>query len=269
MISNVKAGRMKIFYTIAMTVLLNLFISTALASILDFKELDIDFTDSTDATAKAAWSDPEILTITPGGLGWDGEPASLRDGWIKTVPMALGLSWRTPSAIYVRVTILPEIEDITLNNGQISTPYAGDVYVRYSPDTMHWSTWQVLQPGELQSSTETLNPGRHFSGTLRVPYIEMVEYRQLLSKYAELDVQWKSDEDAAVRWILANDPDFFERQIPFIGYIEFLFEGSFHGGQRITSFRAEVTYGMSGLHYAPENDDYGDRDSRPWSFVSN
>ncbi len=257
---------MKIYSTAAITVLLNLLISPALASILDFKELDIDFTDSADAAAKAAWSEPEVLTITTGGLGWDGEPASLRDGWIKTVPMAMGLSWRTPSAVSVRVSIHPEILDITLDNGQISTPYAGDVYVRYSPDTVHWSTWQVLQPDEPQTSPEIQNPGRHFSGTLRVPYIEMVEYRHLLYKYAELDVQWKSDEEAAVRWILASDPAFFTKQIPFIGYIEFLYEGSFHGGQRITSFRAEVTCGMSGLHYAPENDDYGDRDSRPWSF---
>lgn len=259
---------MKIFYTAAITILLNLFISPALASIADFKSLDIDFTDSDDTTAKAAWSEPDIITVTLNGLGWDGEPASLRDGWIKTVPMSLGLSWRAPFAVSVRVSIHPEMEEIVLGNGQVTTPYQGDVYVRYSPDTVHWSTWHVLQQGEPQSSTEIQNPGRHFSGTVRVPYIEMDEYRQLMQEYAELDVSWRSDEEAAVMWILKNNPGFFEKQIPFIGYIEFLYEGSFHGGQRITSFRAEVTYGMSGIHYPPEDGDYGDRDSRPWSFVS-
>ena len=257
---------MKINYAIAITVLLNLFISPAFASIIDFKELDIDFTDSTDATAKATWSHPDILKITTNGLGWDGEPSSLLDGWIHTAPLALGLSWRAPYAVSVRVSIQPEIEEITLNSGQVSTPYQGDVYVRYSPDTVHWSTWQVLGPGDTQSSTENQASERIFSGTIRIPYIELTEYRQLLRDYAEMDVPWKSDEEAMVRWIVENDPGFFERQIPIIGYIEFLYEGSFHGGQRITSFRAEVTYGMSGLHYPPENDDYGDRDSRPWSF---
>jgi hypothetical protein len=259
---------MKIYCTIAMIALLNLCISPALASIIEFKELDIDFTDSTDAAVKAVWSEPDILTINTNGLGWDGEPASLRDGWIHTVPMALGLSWRQPYAISVRVCIEPQIEEITLDNGQVTTPYKGDVYVRYSPDTVHWSTWQVLQPGEPETGILIQNPGRYFTGTIRVPYIELAEYRQLLRDYAEMDVPWKSDEEAVVRWIIENDPGFFERQIPFIGYIEFLYEGSFHGGQRITSFRAEITYGMSGLHYAPENDDYGDRDERPWSFVS-
>ena len=257
---------MKIFFTVSITVLLNLFISSAPASIIDFKSLDIDFTDSADAAAKATWSDPDILSITASGMGWDGEPSSLRDGWIKTVPLALGLSWRTPSAVSVRVIIHPEIKDITLDNGQIYTPYHGDIHVRYSPDTVHWSTWQVLQPDEPQGNTEIQNPGIHFSGSIRIPYIEMDDYRQFLQEYAELDVPWKSDEEAAVMWILESDPDFFERQIPFIGYIQFLYEGSFRGGQRITSFRAEVTYGMSGLHYPPEDDDYGDRDSRPWSF---
>lgn len=250
-----------------MIVLLNLFISSPLASIIEFKELDIDFTDINEAAAKATWSKPDILTITSNGLGWDGEPASMRDGWIHTVPMALGLSWRPPFAVSVRVSIHPEMEEITLGNGQVTTPYQGDVYVRYSPDAMYWSTWQVLQPDDSQTSTSIQNPGRHFSGTLRVPYSEREEYQILLQKYADLDVPWRSDEDAAVRWILQSDPDFFERGTPFIGYIEFLYEGSFHGTQRITSFRAEVTYGMSGLHYAPDNDDiYEDRDSRPWSF---
>ena len=161
------------------------------------------------------------------------------------------------------------MEEITLGNGQVTTPYQGDVYVRYSPDTMHWSTWQVLGPGDQQTSILIQNPGWHFSGTVRVPYSAREEYDTFLGKYATLDVPWRSDEEAAVQWIVENDPDFFEREIPFIGYIEFLYEGSFHGGQRIASFRAEITYGMSGLHYAPENDDYGDRDERSWSFVSN
>ncbi len=260
---------MKILSTIAVMILISLSATSVSASILDFKTLEIDFTNLADAGVKATWSEPDIVTVTTNGLGWNGEPASMRDGWIKTVPIALGLSWRAPSAVSVRVCINPEIEEIALNSGQVSTPYQGDVYVRFSPDTVHWSTWQVLQPREPQSSTEILNPGRHFSGTLRVPYIEMTEYRQLLGKYAELDVPWRSDEEAAVQWILENDPAFFERQIPFIGYIEFLYEGSFHGRQRITSFRAEITCGMSGLHYPPENDSiYEDRDSRPWSFTA-
>jgi hypothetical protein len=256
---------MKILSSMAVMIIACLSAASAAASIIDFKVLEIDFTDIIDAAAKASWSEPDIITITVDGLGWDAEPASSRDGWIKTAPMALGLSWRPPMAISIRVTIQPEPQEFTMNNGQSWTPYQGDVYVRYSADASNWSTWQVLQQPDPQT-TEVYGPGRHFYGTVRVPYSEINGYQTLLQQYAELDVPWKSDEDAAARWIVGNDPDFFERQIPFIGYIEFLYEDSFHGSVRLTSFKAEVSYGMSGLHYPPENDDYGDRDSTPWSF---
>ena len=241
--------------------------SSAQASILDFKSLAIDFTNPADARDKATWSEPDKLTVSTNGLGWDGEAASSRDGWIQTIPLALGLSWRPPYAVSVRVSVHPKPTEFVLNNGQKSTPYAGDVYVRYSTDLLHWSTWQVLQTSEPQSNTEKQNPGRHFSGTVRVPYSERDEYGKLISEYARLDVPWQSDEDAAVRWILEKEPDFFAKQLPFIGYVQFRYEAGFYGGQRIASFKADVSYGMSGLHSAPKDKDaYKDRDSTPWSF---
>jgi len=241
--------------------------SSSGASILDFKSLAIDFTNATDAAAKATWSEPDKLTVSINGLGWDGEAASSRDGWIQTIPLALGLSWRPPYTVSVRVTIQPKPSQFVLNSGQKSTPYAGDVYVRYSPDLHHWSTWQVLQAAEPQSDAEKQNPGRHFRGSVRVPHSERDEYGRLISEYARLDVPWRSDEDAAVRWILEREPDFFAKQLPFIGYVQFRYEGGFHGGQRITLFKADVSYGMSGMHSAPKDKDaYKDRDSQPWSF---
>jgi hypothetical protein len=249
---------------IALSVLVG---SSAEASILDFKSLAIDLTDASDAKAKATWSEPEKLTVSTNGLGWDGEAASSHDGWIQSVPLALGLSWRPPYAVSVRVSVHPNPTEFVLNSGQKSTPYTGNVYVRYSPDLLHWSTWQVLQTSEPQSNTEKQNPGRHFSGTVRVPYSEREKYGKLISEYARLDVPWKSDEDAAVRWILEKEPDFFAKQLPFIGYVQFRYEGGFYGGQRIASFKADVSYGMSGLHSAPKDKDaYKARDSQPWSF---
>jgi len=237
------------------------------ASIIDHKTLGIDFTSVTDATEKAVWSEPNKLAVTKNGLGWDGESASSRDGWIQTRPLALGLSWRPPFVISVRVTIHPPPQEIVLNSGDKMTPYSGDVYVRYSPDFKHWSSWQVLQRSEPQSHEEKKNPGRYYSGTIRVPYCERNEYSKLILEYSRQDVPWGSDEDAAVRWILERQPDFFSKHLPFIGYVEFRYEGGFYGGQRLHSFKAEVSYGMSGKHLPPKNKDiYKDRDSRPWSF---
>jgi hypothetical protein len=246
---------------------LTLVACAAHASILDFRSLEIDLTDQADSRAKAAWSEPDIITVTENGLGWDGDPASLRDGWILTEPLPLGLSWRPPYAVSINVTILPDVEETVLDNGQVTIPYIGDVYVRYSPDMAHWSTWQVLQQGEYLTGTPAAEPGRSFHGTVRVPYSEREKYDAQLQEFALLDVPWRSDEDAACRWIVQKNPVFFEDNLPFIGYVEFLYEGSFNGGRRLESFRAEVTYGMSGLHYAPDDESvYEDRDSRSWSF---
>jgi hypothetical protein len=220
--------------------------TTSRGTILDLKQISIAFTNAITATNQATWSDPEKITVSQTGLGWDGEPASSRDGWIRTKPLALGLSWRPATAVSVRVEIKPSLKEIALANKQTLTPYGGDVYARYSPDLKHWSSWQALQPAQKQ-------PGRNFSGTVRVPNHERTRYNSLISKYSSLDVPWQSDEEAGVKWILAREPDFFAKQIPFIGYIEFLFEGEFHGGQRIESLNVDISYALSGLHAIPKD----------------
>ena len=114
------------------------------ASILDIKQLQIDFTNASDARSKATWFKPGKVTVSKDGLGWDGEAVASRDGWIQTKPLAVGMSWRLPTGVSARVSIHPLPAEVVLSNGQKTTPYGGDVYVRYSPDLEHWSSWQVL-----------------------------------------------------------------------------------------------------------------------------
>ena len=238
--------------------------ATALGSILGSNSLSVDFTKQEDAASKAAWFRPDKLTITAQGLGWDGQAAELiSEAWIHTKPLAVGLSWRAASSVGVRVTIEPTPKPILLNSGQTSTPYVGQVYARFSPDSKHWSTWQAL------SSTHPLPKdatGRLFTGTLSVPQLERQEYSDLREAYSKLDVPWTDDEEAFVTWILARDAKFFERSLPFIGYVEFLFEAPFYGGQRITTLKADVTYGMSGLTRGARDPDVTRNRDIPWRF---
>ena len=236
------------------------------ATIGAFKQLKIDFTNPADTTQKAIWSEADKLTITKNGLGWDGENASCRDGWIQTKPIAIGYSLRTPYAVSVRIAIHPLPVMLTLNSGQQYTPDGGDIYVRYSPDLKNWSSWQVLQRTKPQSIQEKKNPGRLFRGTIKVPYVERNEYMKLLQNYSKRDVPWKSDEEAAVRWILSKKTDFFSKHIPFIGYLEFMFEGQFHGSQRLKSFNADISYAMDGMHYAPKDKKAYQQRDIPWRF---
>lgn len=239
--------------------------SLSVGSILAHKELKIDLADANDAAAKAYWFPSDRLTITEAGLGWDGDANASRDGWIQSRPTALGYSWRTPFVINVRAEIFPPPPERTMPKGRKYTPHPGEIYVRYSPDLKHWSSWQVLQYAEPQSHAEKKKPGKYYSGTIRVPYRERSEYSKLLMEYSKLDVPWKSDEEAMVRWILARQPDFFDKYLPFIGYVEFLFEGSFRGGQRLQSLKIYISYGMSGMHHPPK-DKNAYRKHGPWKF---
>ena len=67
---------------------------------------------------------------------------------------------------------------------------------------------------------------------------------------------------ATGEWIVKKDPKFFERESPFIGYVEFLLETSVHGGQRVGKVDIRLGYGRSGVIAAPPGADESDH----WKF---
>lgn len=254
---------MKQFFTCLTLVSLAFLAEPVQGSIVSFNRLLIDFTKQKEAVTKATWSRPEKLVITAQGLGWDGPAAESIGGWIHTKPLGVGLSWRAASSVSLNVTIEPTLKPITLSNGQTYTPSSGTVYARFSPDAKHWSTWQVLSSMHPAPKDST---GRLFTGTLSVPMRERTEYLELFEAYSQLDVPWTADEEALVKWVLARDAKFFERSLPFIGYVEFLFEATFHGGQRVVVLKADVGYGMSGLHSRAKDPNAALNRDIPWRF---
>ena len=228
---------------------------------------EIDFTNPKEARKKAIWFPTDKLNINKQGLGWDAGAAESRPGEIQTKPIALGHSWRTPSSIYVRVTILPPPKAILLNDGSMSTPYPGNMFVRYSPDLKNWSSWTILEHSYQKSTDRKKRNKRCYEGRIGIPQRNRNEYYKLLHNYSKLNVPWKSDEEAAVRWILKQQPNFFSKNIPFIGYVEFLFESNFYGGQRIKSFEAEISYCIRGRYIPPKNTGIdNERSAIPWRF---
>lgn len=260
---------MHLFRIVLPCVVLNFLGQLSQAAILDNKQFTIDFANEKEATEKATWSEPDKLTITKKGLGWDGEAASSRDGSITTKPIAIGYSWRTPSSAMIRVTIDPAPTSLKLNSGQESTPYPGNIFVRYSTDSAHWSSWQVLPTTKPYPEQEKASkPGRNFGGLIQIPRSDSAEFHEFLQTYSRRDdVPWASDQEAAAKWIHEQNPDFFAKNIPTIGYVQFLFEGSFYGGQRIERFFIDISYMMSGKHHPPKDPALrNDRDSIPWRF---
>lgn len=254
---------MKPFLTCLAVIGAAFFTTLAQGSIIGGDQLSIDFTKQEDAASKATWSSPDKVTITGQGLGWDGQKVQVIDGWLQTKAMAVGLSWRPASSVSLRVTIEPTPKPFPLSNGQTTTPYVGNVYARFSPDSKHWSTWQALKS---DTPLPTDPAGSLFTGRMSVPQRERREYSDMMEAYSKLDVPWTSDEEALVTWIVARDPKFFERSLPFIGYVEFLYEAPLCGSQRITALKADVHYGIGGTHSIPKDPKAAENRHIPWRF---
>ena len=57
---------------------------------------------------------------------------------------------------------------------------------------------------------------------------------------------WSSDEHELSVWIVRQDPDFFAREFPFIGYVQVRVEGETQGAQ-LRSMSIKVSSTVSGL----------------------
>jgi hypothetical protein len=236
------------------------------ASILGFQTLELNFKNQDEVSAKVQWSNKDKLNITSQGIGTSLDPAVVVNTSIETLgAFAVGYSWRPIQSAHVSVEISPPRRTLSLANGQTFVPSAGSFYVRYSPDAKHWSSWQVI---ELNKGTQKNDGSWKFDGQIGIPQKERKSYQDLLEQYHRMDVQWTSDEEAAVKWILSKDPNFFSRQIPFIGYLQFLFETTLNGGQRIEKIKINVAYGVSGLSTIPKDKQAEEGRNVPWRFRS-
>lgn len=234
----------------------------AVAGIMSVQQVVIDFTKSEKVRSQAIWRAVDAVKLGERGLGWDGEKRSSYDFWIQTTePIPLGTSWRPTSAVQMTARIIPPGEFVFGENS-VQFPH-GEMYVRYSPDAKHWSTWQNLP---VQTPKDKEHPQQSFSGSVRVPYREREEYQKLVMQYSRMDVPWGSDEEAAVKWILADDPDFLERSLPFIGYVQFLFETSLRGGDRIERIEFDLHWSVGGVHMLPKEGADSNERQGPWRF---
>ncbi|TWT90744.1 hypothetical protein Mal64_11410 [Pseudobythopirellula maris] len=225
----------------------------------------IDFRDELDASAKADWTQNERLDITDEGLGWSGEPTSHFESSVRTKPIALGYNWRPPQQAGVTVTLVADRSTYTLKRGQESRPYQGQVYLRYSPDLKHWSTWHVAKLRSVDDGDEMT-----FDASVGVPRSVRKPYADLLQAYSRRDdVAASWDEEAAVRWIVGREPRFFAKQLPLVGYVQVMYEGNFSGDRRVRSMNLNIGYAMSGMvQAATSREATGPGFGRHWEYVA-
>jgi len=133
---------------------------------------------------QASWTQSASLKLGPHGLSREAPHNSMLPYQLQTnEPIALGFYWLPARSASIWATLSPTASPITLQNGQTFTPDPGRLFARYSPDTKHWSAWQVLA---LPSTELTHCPWRYpqcyvFSGELNVPQQEYGQFEGLPS----------------------------------------------------------------------------------------
>jgi hypothetical protein len=223
--------------------------AVATAEIISNNQQVIDFTQPEQAAKLATWSDPERLSCTKDGFGWDGEERASRDGWIETEALAIGTNWRPTQNAGIRVKFQTNYPAVVATGANSKMFLAPSVYVRFSADRVHWSDWQPTDIAEDPRAPGTVL----YTARVGVPRRASQAYdAKLLEWSGRDDNAWGNDEEEFCRWLVKEDPDYFAKERPFVGYVQFLLEGPFRGSQRLTSFEAHVDWVVSGVHQPPK-----------------
>ena len=187
----------------------------------------------------AVWSDS--LVQTKAGLGRSAK--NVGGAWIETPPIPVGLAFRPPTSTMVTVRTQSEPAHVRL----------GQVYIRHGADRKHWSNWMLLTPGNTGLHDPHPTDQSTYTITLQVPEVDRKRFGALYQDWKKADPNWDDDVDAYARWLLKQDPAFFRKHLPFIGYVQIRME---HVTQRdpaaiVVGFDVSGSCTVSGMSSAP------------------
>jgi hypothetical protein len=160
----------------------------------------------------------------------------VQDIWILSHAFPIGLSWRPPS----NATFILSID------GKIETP---EIFIRYSCDKVRWSTWYEFN----KTDKKTKDGFDQYETKISVPYSQD-KYQKLMREWWKTKPNWSSDEHEFCEWLIKKEPNFFENEFPFIGYVQVLIEkNSVQKMQTIKSLNIEYLWSVGGLQSIPED----------------
>lgn len=207
----------------------------ARASILAADEKTITFQPN-KIPAGTTWH-PEF-TLTDNGLVFrELPPNGLQESWVQTEPFPIGYSWRPPYSAGFR---------IFLDGSFAETKGSGEprIYLRYGCDKEHWSTWYEAR------LTEEKNPEglKMYQARVSVPDVARARYISMMQDWWKSGPAWTSDETEYAQWLVQKEPAFFDKEFPFIGYVQVRLEkSSTHSREQVKSLTVGYTWAISGL----------------------
>ena len=199
-------------YKLKFVVLLGLLILSATAAQAQF------FFSDTVKLQFAGAKVPEGVTWSPSvslkdsGLYSEKLPPNMaREVWVQSQPISAGMSWRPPTSTTIRLEVEAGAEEFTYLHA----------YFRYSCDRVHWSTWYNLYSLKPQHGIAA----SVYESNLSIPRLVQGQYYAKMQEWWKTNPAWSSDEHELALWIVSQDPDFFARELPFIGYVQVRIEG--------------------------------------------
>ena len=183
------------------------------------------------------------LKVGPQGLVFEAPPK-----WpnlsvpfrLTTEAIAIGQFWSPATTAGVNVEVSPKALW-----RQFPPPA---VYARYGPDARHWSPWHPLALGATWSCPTGL-PCDSYGGDLAVASPDMTdfdarcrEYERTTHPSQEGQPEEPPNAEACAQSIVKSQPDFFAEHLPFIGYVQLLYETELHGGEHLKSLDVYISW---------------------------
>ena len=227
----------------SLVVLFSLCSFNAWAGILESGEEKIFFSPSR-IQKNVTWY--ERFSLTENGLETKQLPENQRqDVWVQTHAFPIGLSWRPPSGANFRIFL-----DGSINEIDSSLPIPAQIFLRYSCDKANWSTWYNFS----ETDKKTPDGLKIYESKIFPPYSANERYRNLMQEWWKTDPIWSSDETEFCEWLVKKEPDFFAKQMPFIGYIQVRVEKiSVNSTQNLKSMTIGYSWAVGGLQSIPKD----------------
>ena len=210
--------------------------------------------DGNTPTPEATWS-PQMVR-SERGLATLPVPDSnsSRDFWFQSPPVPTGPSWRPPRFIIVSLTLGEFVAD-----GGTMRAFARG-YLRYSADRVHWSTWYYMEPtGPASDAPST------FKVTVILPTAVGEQLDRLMMDWWQTKPAWSSDEHEFFVWLATTHRDYFDKEIPVIGYVQVRVEGFSARQAHVATMLIEQSSSGGGLSAIPTARTRTNTDG-PWFF---
>jgi hypothetical protein len=190
-----------------------------------------------DVDKEASWS--PNLKLTENGLTTDRKNwMSFQNFWVQTQPIAIG-DLKKPSRATGLIDVIVKGKIYPDKNAGTS------VYFRYSCDRNNWSTWYELKKEE--KPFRFLEGFDTYEGSMRLPKAASEKFDELKKDWLKTNPVSPENEQEFSLWLIKQQPDFFAKEFPFIGYIQVRVESSLAESWEINEIVVDRTWLRSGL----------------------